>query len=297
MIASALVATLLIGAQPVQTSLVFLPHSTMAKKQKAMQMGVSDALFTRCVNHIWLRLLDDKFQPTQNETVTSISKKLKSLVDETEAKLAGVSSEKLSKVGKQWLLAEACAGWSSVYVKYSTDITDALGRGEKVSTPDLAKPEVTLSTTPPKAVCSGYSVLTRQLARELGLQCNVLQGHLRPLDYKTGSKLGGHCWVEFIFEGDVHVPADATLAAGDVRNSIKKFNGKHCGYNVLPRRDVEWEVFLSRNFNWSPIPKNITTHGDERGSTPQLDLSEEDWLKVPFGHIRPLQIAIATGKA
>lgn len=297
MIACAIVTTLLMGAAPVQTKFEFLPHSTMAKKQQALNMGIGNDLFSRCVNHIWLRLLDDEFKPAQNEKVPSIAAKLKSLVGETEAKLASISEQKLSRVGREWLLAEASAGWVSVYVKYNSDITDALGRGEKVSTPDLAKPEVTLSSTPPMAVCSGYSVLTRQLARELGLKCNVLQGHLRPLDYRPGSKLGGHCWVEFIFEGDVHVPADPTLAAGDVRKLVTRFNGKHCGYNVLPRRDVEWEVFLSRNFNWSPIPNNITTHGDERSSTPQLKVSEEEWLRIPFGHIRSLQTAIASGRA
>ena len=113
MIASALVATLLVGAQPAQTSLVFLPHSTMATKSLKLNLGVREDMFRRCQNEVWLRISEAKFAPVSSDKPKRIADLLSGLVLDTEAKLKKAGDFKLNETGKAWLKAEACVAWAA----------------------------------------------------------------------------------------------------------------------------------------------------------------------------------------
>jgi len=270
----------------------------MYSRSGQLNMGVDRDTFIRCQNHVWLSVArGDKFKLGMN--VESISQQIKGIVEQTESKAKIAAGKPVSKVGHEWLIAEASTAWAAMNVIYNSRVTDLLAQGVKgpeVDTVRLADPLVTLSTQPAKAVCSGYSVLVRDVARALDVKCNILQGHLRPNNWKAGMELGGHCWIEFIFEGDVHVPADPTLAANSAVNATLSANGKFCGFAVLPRSQDEWEVFLARHYNWSPIPKNITTLGDAVQSTAQLNITEEQWLDIPTTSIESLERKLSKGQ-
>ena len=157
---------------------------------------------------------------------------------------------------------------------------------------------VVLSSTPLKGTCGGYSIVVRDIARQLDLTCRILSGFLRLTKWKPGdqaSTLGTHAWVEFVFNGDVHVPADPTIASG-TDNLIKRANGKCIGFAALPRSENEWEVFLGRHYNYSVLPKETPLHGDSRECTPQLSITQDQWMNSASEHLIQLQKDLQYGQ-
>jgi|GEM_PF-2158794 len=243
-----------------------------------LDFGVSESELDSLIRSIWILVGNSRYSPYADISVETIAGWVTEMVG-----VVAKTQKPLSELGRQWLLAEAIGAWCTIYVVRDTDMDKAILRGEQVNTRDTQYPINVLHHAPPKAICNGYSLVIRDVARKLGLTCYILKGYLRGVDSKD-PLAGKHQWNVFIFPGNIFVPTDGT--PGTMGDVIKHRN-KIFPYAKLPRRREEWELYHASYFNLSPIPWPLL-FGDPKESFVLLDMTLEDWCSINLKSYEPL---------
>lgn len=149
---------------------------------------------------------------------------------------------------REWAMAYAVCTWVSTRVIDAKDIPANDGR-ERIR---RGQSQVVLDQTPPSAVCSGRSRLTRDLGRICGLQVEHLGGDFRPLGGAPPAA-SNHGWVCFIFGKDGYkVPADTTAADVHISYARRSLNRLPSDL-VLPRSAPALELFIAERYSYQVL--------------------------------------------
>jgi hypothetical protein len=173
-----------------------------------------------------------------------------------------------------WAVAEAVCEYVKRTVRYDYElaaITDAKTKTRRSSSKEILAPGCM------KAVCWGYAVTTRDIARAAGLRCYLVNGNALVNGRAPAYEERNHSVVVFDFDG-FEVPADVSSASIRYQgsNGETEFgtNRKSLTQYILPRDRFSWNLFLARfNAQVSLRPEQKVS-GDEQNK----------WLKTKYGY-------------
>ena len=191
------------------------------------------------VNRIYAELDTPAMRLQPGENIDGIVQRLRNLSNRA-AGWAGATDT----LTKQLLIAEAVAGWVRHNVQYVL-----LPQNQRKVGND---PNNIVREKQPKCDCSGFTALTTQLSKALGLSCEHAGGTTRAYGDKVYEK-DCHGWVVYTIE-DKLIPSDTTNPplGDDTRyfesGCFQRLYGKTDSHNVLPLRRVEWETFMARHY-------------------------------------------------
>lgn len=247
----------------------FFENDEQRRRGRYLHFGVREDQFDQMVDAVWVRICGKKYEPYANISVDNIAKYVKEVSSTIEQQGEQEFGAQLTELGHQWLIAEAACAWCLIYIEYDSDMAKAAARGEKFDSTSPQYIRQMLSVTPIKSMCTGQSVLLRDVAMRSGLNCQIVYGRLRDIG---GKESGSHQWNIFVFSNEIAVPADATTL-GKLQDVVK-YGGKIRAYANLPRRREEWELYHALYFN-KPT-KDLPLDGNI------LDLSQEQWYAFNF---------------
>jgi hypothetical protein len=179
----------------------------------------------------------------QGETVSQLAQRIKAGVVKIYDEM-GLSAD--HRLERDWALAYGVCTWVSTRVIDAKDIPENNGQ-ERIR---RGQSQVVLDQNPPSAVCSGRSRLTRDLARECGLQAAHLGGDFRPLG-GTAPDRSNHGWVCFIFGKNI-VPADTTAADVNIASARLSYTRLPADL-IMPRDEVAQELFNAERFSYQVL--------------------------------------------
>lgn len=238
--------------------LPFFERSLEAKRQiEDLNFGVSSKSFELLVNKIYLGMcsadMDHQSHRSVDATAQLIRKKVESIVS--------TSQVDLSDVGKQWALAEGIGAWVRIHVKDWTELRQpGMVKEEYIDSSYMLRMPV------PKGVCSGFSVMVRDLSKSAGLTCYSVIGIFKDFG-GVAPQRDNHEWNMFVFSGGVRVPMDASQTRVDADKILTR-KGKIYRHWVLPKTPAEMELFL------------CTRYG--RNSRDSVDVKEIDLNNMDF---------------
>lgn len=256
-------------------------------------------IYYSAVKNIYFQLSAQQMRFHYGEKFEDIVKRIRMLSEQTSEAFS--ISDTLTK---QLLTAETACGWVRHNIHYYLRPQEERGKGNRTAS--------ILREQQPKCDCSGFSRLTYDLGRALGLKCEHAGGTLRRAGLFNGEK-DTHGWVIFSLEGK-SIPADPTTAlkyygSGNVEtnqdvtsfrsnlNLIKNYDdgsglgfyGKTDGGNCLPLTRAEWEVFCAIHYThyyYVFAPKEQYSWLEEE---PLLKINWEIWRDNTPTHFRDLQ--------
>jgi hypothetical protein len=176
---------------------------------------------------------------------------------------------------KQWMYAEAVCSWTLLNVQYDYDVAknnSGLTNGYKTG-------QIILDMAYPKTICSGNALLTRDIARAMGLRCYYIGGWYRDIGFNFGDQsASNHAWVCFVFPDGIIVPADTTTAAFHRDNYLKRTHlsvlGKLSRDIILPTDQSAWEIFLSTYFAKDEVSHR---YGDPQSKYQLISVDFNEW--------------------
>jgi len=245
-------------------------------------VGQTDYLINSVV--VSMRSKDLWFENIENPSTEKISSLIKSKVFDV---LAENNGQNFNNFTKQFLLAEGICEWVRLNVEYDHSFP-----GSAEDTPSGSSLRATskwiFSQSNPRALCWGFAVATRDLARASGIKACIVNGCFKNLN-TTSDPGRNHSVAAFYLDGCTSpIPADVSTARNETAplnrgkgiHSFLEFpKGKICEYWVMPRRPEAWELFLSQ-IN-SAIPEgNIVVSGDNQGVIKFLVNSRNDWVST-----------------
>ena len=147
----------------------FFENDEQRRNGRYLHFGVTETQFDHMVDAVWVKMCDKRYEPYPNITIDTIAGYVREAAAGVEKQGEKEYTAQLTELGHQWLIAEAACAWCVVSVKVDESIASSDTKGEKVETAVSQLPENTLRNSPPKAVCSGYSLILRDVTRKAGL--------------------------------------------------------------------------------------------------------------------------------
>lgn len=212
-------------------------------------------------------------------------------------------------------LAEALPGatpeqtgfFTALFVSYWVAVNAEYGADESLSAEDLfvanAPANALRRSGKPRLVCSGFSVLTRDLAKALGKDCGLkgryVWGWFRHQRRAVEATEGGnHGWVLFDIGKGLSLPSDVTTLYYQIKAVGLPKTSLSGDVWVLPRRWDQLEFFFCSRWGL-PLERdsrraydvNINPEfTDQRTrSDPSMSLSWDAWRRVGMDHLRRLE--------
>lgn len=222
----------------------FFTNKIEVGEGRLLPVGLTPLQFDYAINEVYKRMLQPDMDHVGGRSVKDLAGVIQQCLAEVMKRLQIDGKPGLLK---QWLLAEAVCGWVSTHVILDEE-WERLANTPPSTYADRFRrmlPQTTLGFDRPKAICSGFSRLTRDLAREVGLRCTHLGGENRDCGVPAKGQ-PTHGWVHFDFGDRIESVGDPTAGRVSLQQ-VREVGGKmHCGDVILPKSPVEWELFLAR---------------------------------------------------
>lgn len=117
----------------------------------------------------------------------------------------------------------------------------------------FVKPEEVLKTR--KAICSGYAILYQALAKEMGLEAQIIPGTAKGVSYAVGQNDENHAWNAVKIDNGWYL-VDATWGAGIIQDrQFKRQFNPH--YFATPPKQFIYDHFPS-NPSWQLLQTRYT---------------------------------------
>lgn len=220
------------------------------------------------------------------ESLDDLGKRIKLIVDAIMFSIFDgkyYSDEKLT----EWMYAEAVTA-QMLKVQYDHQVA-AQNPGV---TNSYTSGQVLLDMKYPKSICSGIALLTRDVARSIGVKCYYVGGFTREIGAQLG-KNSNHAWVVFEFLSGLMVPADTTIASfgrDKIGIDFKNVKEKIFPETLLPTTRAEWSYFLSLYF---AKDESSYRYGDEQSIRTLSNMRFDQFCSIDTRHLSVLNRAFA----
>ena len=254
--------------------LVSTLNSEVTRSKLKTQAGSREETI-RLSQELSVRLANVDFTKLKGLSLSEVSHKL----GEELGRFIRTSNSPISSRLRERLLAQTICDFVRLTVSYDKelelDLNRLASRSDLTDFIQLSKarkdPLNILKMQSPSAVCTGISLLTRNLARLSGLSCYYINGFTRSSG-KTGSP--NHVWNVFVYSDGSEQPADNTRAL--VKGEFPGKLGR--SFLVLPETDIEWAAFTAACHGYNP--KTDTSQGDAQNKFLLTTLSFNDWFSL-----------------
>ena len=227
-----------------------------AESTLALDFGVTADEFGLLRKQVWALIRGGVIKYHPNTSIETYGSQIAECVDQFLLKNAPSATNLL----KQWICAEAVLAFSASYVSYY------VAPGDAREVWRVNAPVNVLSLVRPKCQCSGFSMLTRDLANaagaKFGLRCEYVGGWLRRTG-KPADRTSNHAWNLFIFDGVGPIPADATCASRALAGEtyFGRQDSRDSLFFCLPISRAEWEMFLAHYWGDQYIRSSANIYG------------------------------------
>jgi hypothetical protein len=230
------------------------------------------------IKKIYLEMDTPEMRYHFGESFDDIVKRLRELSSTATTFLKTADS-----VTKQLISAEVTTAWVRHNIRYYLRPQKERKNGNLTA--------FILKEEQPKCDCSGFSRLTYDLSRALGLECFHAGGSLRGFFETAENPKDVHGWVVFIIGNKKTVADTSNSWKYYPDNNGKEFLGKSDGGNCIPLKREEWEIFLSSHYVTYYIsdPNGKNEKYDWLSQEPLIKLDWQKWASMETKHLEPLK--------
>ena len=259
----------------------FFENESQRKEGRILDVGLTPLQFDWAINRVYRRMLQPNLAHVPSQSVAELARRI---TDQTDAEIVLMGLTKKPALLRKWLLAEAVCGWVSTHVHLDREWEKQANAPGSTYEDRFRRllPSTTLGFAQPRAICSGFSRLTRDALRAIGLKAVHLGGENRDCGVPAQGR-ETHGWVFIDFGDGVQSVADTTAGCVDLVQAQQVGGKMHCGDVILPKSPIEWELFLGRFYATQEIG-DVNSAGTGVPETKSLDfsltsMSYADWMK------------------
>lgn len=254
----------------------FLEHTTDSRVRAGSYngYGISDLKLLEIMNQVSWRVIQPDLDHVPGREVAQLARLVKGAVGEVIAEL----DFKPNQVLWQRLMAQGVCDWVRTRVVFDVDLERAIYRNPSPDLLGRKDPRYVLGMQSPAAVCTGFSLLARNVAREISLTCFYVNGVTRSgAQFRAVKPKPHHVWNVFVLADGLNIPADLSrspVALPTARRDVSAIRSTLS----LPVFADEFAIFsaVCHAFNSA----SAVAQGDPQNRFFSSDLDMEQWRAV-----------------